>query len=116
MYEWPGGFIRSSTVVDDTEVPAMRLVTYVSVDDSRPIQSITKLCRESLKVEKALTGAGAGGPRAGAHLDRDRWSARNDEAGGVAPFRPQPPRQTVRGERSDVRSSWHPATPEPRMT
>jgi hypothetical protein len=34
----------------------------------------------------------------------------------VAPFRPQPPRQTVRGERSDVRSSWHPATPEPRMT
>jgi hypothetical protein len=33
----------------------MRLVTYVSVDDSRPIQSITKLCRESLKVEKALT-------------------------------------------------------------
>ena len=34
----------------------------------------------------------------------------------MAPFRPRPPRQTVRGERSDVRSSWHPATPEPRMT
>jgi len=33
----------------------MRLVTYVSVDDRRPIASITKLCRESVRIEKALT-------------------------------------------------------------
>jgi hypothetical protein len=33
----------------------MRLVTYVWVDDRRPLDSITKLCRESLRIEKALT-------------------------------------------------------------
>jgi hypothetical protein len=33
----------------------MRLVTYVSVDDGRPLESITKLCRESFRIEKALT-------------------------------------------------------------
>jgi hypothetical protein len=33
----------------------MRLVTYVSVDDRRPIASIAKLCRESFRIEKALT-------------------------------------------------------------
>jgi len=33
----------------------MRLVSYVSVDDRQPVQSITKLCRESLRIEKALT-------------------------------------------------------------
>ena len=32
----------------------MRLVSYVSVDDRQPVQSITKLCRESLRIEKAL--------------------------------------------------------------
>jgi hypothetical protein len=47
--------IRPSTVVDDTEVPTMRLVTYLSVDDRRPLASITKLCRESFRIEKALT-------------------------------------------------------------
>lgn len=33
----------------------MRLVTYVSLDARRPIESMTKLCRESLRIEKALT-------------------------------------------------------------
>ena len=33
----------------------MRLVTYVSVDDQRPLEWITKLCRESFRIEKALT-------------------------------------------------------------
>jgi hypothetical protein len=33
----------------------MRLVTYLSVDDRRPLASITKLCRESFRIEKALT-------------------------------------------------------------
>src|SRR5215211_4674659 len=47
--------IRPSTVVDDTEVPGMRLVTYISVDDRRSLASITKLCRESFRIEKALT-------------------------------------------------------------
>jgi hypothetical protein len=31
----------------------MRLMTYVSVDDRRPLES-TKLCRESFRIEKAL--------------------------------------------------------------
>src|SRR5215207_305604 len=47
--------IRPSTVVDDTEVLEMRLVTYISVDDRRPLASVTKLCRESFRIEKALT-------------------------------------------------------------
>jgi hypothetical protein len=47
--------IRPSTVVDDTEVPVMRLVTYLSVDDRRPLASITNVCRESFRIEKALT-------------------------------------------------------------
>jgi len=33
----------------------MRLVTYVSVDERRPLESIAKLCRESFRIEKALT-------------------------------------------------------------
>ena len=33
----------------------MRFVTYVSVDDGRPLESITRLCRESVRIEKALT-------------------------------------------------------------
>jgi len=33
----------------------MRFMTYVSVDDRRPLESITKLCRESFRIEKALT-------------------------------------------------------------
>jgi len=33
----------------------MRLVTYVSVDDRQPLESITKLCRESFRIEKAMT-------------------------------------------------------------
>jgi hypothetical protein len=33
----------------------MRLVTYVSVDERRPLESITKLCRESFRIEKAMT-------------------------------------------------------------
>ena len=33
----------------------MRLVSYVSVDDRRPLASITKLCGESFRIEKALT-------------------------------------------------------------
>jgi hypothetical protein len=33
----------------------MRLVTYISVDDRRPLASITKLCGESFRIEKALT-------------------------------------------------------------
>ena len=32
-----------------------RLVSYISVDDRRPLDSIAKLCRESLRIEKALT-------------------------------------------------------------
>jgi hypothetical protein len=32
----------------------MRLVTYMSLDESRPIESISKLCRESFRIEKAL--------------------------------------------------------------
>jgi hypothetical protein len=37
------------------ETPEMRLATFISVDDRRPIASITKLCRESVRIEKALT-------------------------------------------------------------
>ena len=33
----------------------MRLMTYVSVDDRRPLESISNLCRESFRIEKALT-------------------------------------------------------------
>ena len=33
----------------------MSLVTYISTDDRRPLNSITKLCRESFRIEKALT-------------------------------------------------------------
>ena len=33
----------------------MRLVTYVSVDDGRPLESLAKLCQESFRIEKALT-------------------------------------------------------------
>ena len=33
----------------------MRLVTYVAVDDRRPLESIAKLCRESFRIENALT-------------------------------------------------------------
>jgi hypothetical protein len=33
----------------------MRLVTYISVDDRRPLASIAKLCRESFRIEKAMT-------------------------------------------------------------
>jgi len=33
----------------------VRLVTYVSFDDRRPLESISKLCRESFRIEKALT-------------------------------------------------------------
>ena len=32
-----------------------RLVSYISVNDRRPLNSITKLCRESFRIEKALT-------------------------------------------------------------
>jgi hypothetical protein len=47
--------IRPSTLVDGRQVMSMRLVTYVSTDDRRPLNSITKLCRESFRIEKALT-------------------------------------------------------------
>ena len=30
-------------------------MTYVSVDDRQPLESISKLCRESFRIEKALT-------------------------------------------------------------
>ncbi len=33
----------------------MHLVTYVSIDDRRPPELMTKLCRESFRIEKALT-------------------------------------------------------------
>jgi hypothetical protein len=33
----------------------MRLVGYVSIDKRRPLSSITTLCRESFRLEKALT-------------------------------------------------------------
>ena len=33
----------------------MRLITYVSIDDRQPLESMTKLCRESFRIEKALT-------------------------------------------------------------
>jgi hypothetical protein len=33
----------------------MRLVTDISVNDQRPLASLTKLCRESFRIEKALT-------------------------------------------------------------
>lgn len=33
----------------------MRLLLNVSVDEGRPLESIAKLCRESFRIEKALT-------------------------------------------------------------
>ena len=33
----------------------MRMLVDVSVDERRPLEAITKLCRESFRVEKALT-------------------------------------------------------------
>jgi hypothetical protein len=47
--------IGPSTDVDDEEVREMRLVSYVSADERQPLESITKLCREQSRIEKALT-------------------------------------------------------------
>ena len=33
----------------------MRLLVHVAVDERRPIEAITKLCREQFRIEKALT-------------------------------------------------------------
>lgn len=33
----------------------MRIVSYVSVDERQPLESIGKLCRESFRIEKALS-------------------------------------------------------------
>jgi hypothetical protein len=33
----------------------MRMLVHVSVDERQPLESIAKLCRESTRIEKALT-------------------------------------------------------------
>ena len=56
------------------------------------LNGLTMLCRESLRIEKALHETVRNARGVGLHLGTDRPRSRNEQAGGMAAFYAQPSR------------------------
>jgi hypothetical protein len=68
----------------------MRVLVNVAVDERRPLEGVSRLCRESLKIEKALTEVvltarrqGYSWTQIGRALGVTKQAARRRFAGGV---------------------------------